>query len=290
MSNFLNTIEEAIRKKNYYRAQQLYISLAFRFKSKGETEQAINLLSSGSIKLIQNGEYLGGIALGFKMIEILISEKIKPDENRIKLIENIVDCFPEKEKTQATSFIEHAIDKWTTTKENILGDANLHYITAKIYENNEDYGESQKHYIQTKGRTKEFGKMLITWAKQGTKSEIDLFIARPILQMLCFSNLDDSESLYEYYIQELVSNMMNIQTPLLNFITFLFRTLRRDSKELFLMLREKYLPSLQRDPSFVKFVDQIGRVYFDIETPRQDFASLFGNLIPSLLGDSEEKK
>lgn len=53
---------------------------------------------------------------------------------------------------------------------------------------------------------------------------------------------------------------------------------REGSKELFIIIKEKYKLSISRDKSFSKYVDHIGKIYFEIEPPKG-----MGGLLSSLL-------
>ena len=47
----------------------------------------------------------------------------------------------------------------------------------------------------------------------------------------------------------------------------MIETLEREARPLFDMLKQKYAQSLSRDADFAKYLQRIGKVYFDIEAP-----------------------
>lgn len=51
----------------------------------------------------------------------------------------------------------------------------------------------------------------------------------------------------------------------------------------FSVLIEKYQPSLNRDPSYAKYLDKIGQMYLGVAPARQRSNGLFGNIIQNLL-------
>jgi tetratricopeptide (TPR) repeat protein len=144
------------------------------------------------------------------------------------------------------TFMKNAI-KWSVAEgENKLGDPSLHYAIAEHYLAISEYGKAQKHYLRS-GNPTRFAKVLYTWAQSGYSSEADLFIARAVLQYLCFGNLKDANTVYQEY---LLLNTSLPQSPLINCLRFLLLTLERDAYPLFEIIRKRYRISIERDPSF----------------------------------------
>lgn len=144
------------------------------------------------------------------------------------------------------TFMKNAI-KWSVAEgENKLGDPSLHFAFAERYLSLEEYGKAQKHYLRS-GNPVRFASVLSSWSKTAYPSEADLFIARAVLQYLCFGNLKDANTVYQSYLQ-LSPNLP--QSPLINYLKFLLLTLERDAYPLFEVLRKKYKISIERDPSF----------------------------------------
>jgi len=105
----------------------------------------------------------------------------------------------------------------------------------------------------------EYGYMLIKWSNLGNPNEADLFIARPVFEYLCISNIKDA-----FFILDLYLKIKEIETPLTNFLRFLLQSLNSKNIKLYKSLINIYTPSLNRDPSFLTYLGMISMVYFNI--------------------------
>jgi hypothetical protein len=103
----------------------------------------------------------------------------------------------------------------------------------------------------------------------GYKSEIDLFIAQVILQQLCLKEdaaASETFDTYTKYHPKIECGPPFIK-PLLNFIYFLLKTIESGSGKLttFKALCELYKTSLERDPSYNRYLVKIGCIFFNGE-------------------------
>ena len=63
-------------------------------------------------------------------------------------------------------------------------------------------------------------------------------------------------------------------SPLLQYVHFLLRTLEYDAAPLFTLLRSKYKASLNRDPTLDAYVSMIGERFYGIKAPKQGLAAM----------------
>jgi len=153
----------------------------------------------------------------------------------------------------------------------------LFALLARSYAESKDYSRAQKYYI--KGETpQEFAEMLEKWIKQGYASEADLFIARAVFQYLSLANLRDANIIFSA-----LTKNMSVNTPLINYIRFLLQTLERNAYPLFELLRQKYAPSLSRDPSFSQYLDYIAQVFYKVKPTSNNTPGGFGNFFSDML-------
>jgi len=137
---------------------------------------------------------------------------------------------------------------------------------------------AEKHYLRGSDPIG-YARMILKWINKEDTSEIDLFIARAVLQYLCLSNLKDANVVFGEFL-----NLTRVNTKLVEFLQFLVKTLERDAYPLFKLLREKYAPSLQRDPTFDQYLSLIGKVFFGVEPPNQGgLGSIFSTLMKSFM-------
>jgi len=170
---------------------------------------------------------------------------------------------------------------------NSLGEPLFHKDFALFYQNKLEYIQSQRHYLRSE-TYKDHAAMLIEWGSRGYKSELDLFIARTVLQYLCLENIDGANAVFENFVQslypqaqaQLQSQPLSIitsgplDTPLIHFVQFLLKTVERDASPLFQMLRQKYAPSLERDTAFSAYLNKVGEVYFGLKAPQGMLANI----------------
>jgi hypothetical protein len=72
-----------------------------------------------------------------------------------------------------------------------------------------------------------------------------------------FKNLDTASRLF--------STFPSISGPLIHFGTFLIQALSITDSTLVNILKERYQPSLARDPMLEEYIAQIEKVYFGVE-------------------------
>jgi len=112
---------------------------------------------------------------------------------------------------------------------------------------------------------------------------------------LCLGNTKDSQVVL-YYILEQKNKAEEdgggetspFDTPLVNFVTFLFSAIQRNDPNLFRALISKYAPSISRDPEFHTYLDRIGQVFFGLSSNQSGgFPGFLGEFMKSFLsGDS----
>ncbi|PSN29474.1 Golgi to ER traffic protein 4 [Blattella germanica] len=64
--------------------------------------------------------------------------------------------------------------------------------------------------------------------------------------------------------------------PLLNFIWFLLKVVESGKLAAFTVLCQQYQPSIERDPSYVEYLDKIAQIFFGVPPPRPRSHGLFG--------------
>lgn len=140
------------------------------------------------------------------------------------------------------------------------------------------------------------------WSRLGYAGERDLFLARPVLQLLCLGNLRDANGVVTAFgareqttlsgdsaapaksaVASLPALPATLETPLTRFVRFLLLTLERDARPLFTALADKYGPALARDPALPGYVQTIGARYYNIQPPQSGLAAMANSLM-SLFG------
>jgi len=290
MNAVLERMRKTVEEGNFYEAQQLIKTLYFRYTTQNKVSEAKEILINGACTMLKANQSTCASELGQMLLKLYSDSHVKADTSAVESVTRIASLFPAGDQGKI-SLLKSAL-KWSvaegaaannnnTTKQ---GDPNLHAQLAKAYYEADEYPYAQKHYLKS-NQPKEFGQMLIDWANEGYSSERDLYIARAVLMYLSLSNLRDANVIYQIFTNSLQPNQF---TPLLHYLKFLLLTLERDAYPLFDVLRQKYKPSLSRDPSFSPYLDHIAQIYYRVKPPTPaggpaGFGNLFSDLFKSFM-------
>lgn len=300
----LQKLEKRVQDGNYYEAQQMYKSVNSRYLHAKKYSDSINLLASGAVAMLNHGQVTCGTELGLLLIQTMSVAKVPFDKAALDQIRAIYEAFPRVTHSQdaneashsgsetseaavaartrvegCTSFLRAAL-KWSMESgEYSRGAPELHDMLAEYMWTESPAPEMVKvsqHFVR--GNQPElYAKIVVDCMHQCYPSEGDLVIARAIFLYLTLGNLRDANRLYDAVKRRLTDNSEEFpDSPLMHFVKFLLATLERDALPLFRMLRQKYKPSLDRDPSFDEYLDEIAERFYNV--PRR-------NGMQGMLGD-----
>lgn len=164
----------------------------------------------------------------------------------------------------------------------------MHKLIAQIMWNEDNLAQARHHFLLSKDGNG-CGHMLIQLSQtKGFPNEIDLFIAQVILQQLCLKETTtaaETFATYTKYHPKIASSEPPFITPLLNFIFFLLQAIEANQRKLavFRTLCELYKASLERDPSYEKYLQKIGMIFFGASQPQraqnEGMGGIFGDLL-----------
>lgn len=123
--------------------------------------------------------------------------------------------------------------------------------------------------------------LIAEWAPAGYPSEVDLFVARAVIDVLSGGGsgaLGYARALSDVALADARLSPRLADSPVFHFTQILLDLLqyrhRQGSSEAFKLLRAHYAPSLRRDPWLAKPLERVGEVYFGIAPPPNPMASL----------------
>jgi hypothetical protein len=161
----------------------------------------------------------------------------------------------------------------------------LHREIALNLWNEKNYIKSRYHFLHsTDGES--FSKMMIEChLKYGYPSEVDLFLTQSVLQYLCLRNQDTAYEFYNHFKSNhpLIDQQKKNELPLLNFLNFLFISIKTCKVNIFNVLIEIYKPSLDRDKSLNDYLDRIGQYFFNLKPKKVEKENIFNNLMRMLV-------
>jgi len=212
--------------------------------------------------MLQHKQTKCATELGLLLVKLYSDTHTPVSPATLEVITHHFASYPEGVDDGKVDFMKAAL-RWTMAEGKKYGEAVLHDLLAEWFTQQKEYGYAQRHYIRGDSSDK-FAVMLVNFAKLGHPSEADLFIARAVFQYLCLGKTKEAVFVLESFLSAFPALRIT-PTPLVNFLGFLLEALDQKSPQLFKMLREKYTPSIQRDPTFNQYLDQIGIQFFNIQ-------------------------
>ncbi|XP_068631747.1 Golgi to ER traffic protein 4 homolog [Battus philenor] len=287
-SRVLDKLEVSINNGEYYEAHQMYRTLYFRYLGQKKYEDLLNLLYKGSSLLLKHDQQGSGADLAILIVEVLTKSETKTSEEWIEKVASLFgqmhSSIPERE-----IFLTNAV-KWSMDS-NKKGHPLLHKKIAEIYWKEKKYTSAYKHFLHSNDGTAYASMLIELHTTKGYKSEVDLFVAQAVLQILCLRNIQMANDTFNHYtsFHPTIKNDKGppYKFPLLNFLWFLLRAIEKKNVMQFKILRNWYAISLKRDPNYFSYLDNIGRIWFNIEIPQNNKNpnSMFGGLLKSIIGD-----
>lgn len=312
-SKQLQKLEKRVQDGDYYEAQQMYKSVHSRYLHAKKYSEAIELLSSGAVAMLKHGQVTCGTELGLLLIQTLTVAKIPFDSSAIDQIRAIFNAYPRAADSQqeseasnsgvvsseaavaartrvegCTSFLRAAL-KWSMETGGFSrGAPELHDMLGEYVWSESPVPEMMKasqHFVRG-NQPDAFAKVVVECMNKCYPSEADLVIARAVLLYLSLGNLRDANRLWDSVKQRLSGSSQEFpNSPLLHFVKFLLSTLERDALPLFRMLRQKYKPSLDRDPSLDEYLDEIAERFYNVQR-KNGMQGMIGDFMKMFAMDS----
>ncbi|OQR94300.1 hypothetical protein ACHHYP_01530 [Achlya hypogyna] len=261
-------LEERLRQGDFYGALQMYKTLYSRYAAAGDHLRAIELAHGAAIQLAKHEQFTAAREMGVLMIDLYVANAFTVDATNKARVQTISEAFSATATKDHSEFLKAAV-KWSKTHgEHVRGDAELQLWLARVYTVAKDYTNANNHFLHSE-QPVEMSRMLVAHAATGYASEADLFVARGVLQLVCLENLRDANIVLKEFLAA-----RPLDTPLINCIKFILRTLERDALPLFQLLQERYSYALSRDPSFRNFLSIIAQKYYGVQPPQSALSSI----------------
>jgi len=289
-------LKNSLESGNFYEAHQMYRTLYFRFSSQSKFQDAEDLLYDGANELFKYKQMGSGTDLSKLFIEVLGKRDVRTDSEKETAFKRIAVLFTHipRDSPDLDAFKANAI-RWSSNQENPSGHPRLHQLMAYDLWNLKRYSESRQNFLYSCDGSG-CGKMLIEFhSSYGLPGEVDMFIVTTVLQYLVLRKQIVAAWTLKVYTENhpSINRGPPFKHALLNFAWFLLLAIeQKESISAFSTLVELYKPSLQRDPSYVEYVDKIGQHFFGLPAPQRP-QGMFSGLLDSIFSamnedDSEE--
>lgn len=289
VARVLAKLESSIETGNYYEAHQMYRTLYFRYLSQRKYDELLELLYKGSLTLLNHEQHTSGADLGLLIVDTL-EKAAKPEQEAEQWMQKIavlLSKIPQNVVERETLLVKAV--KWSAAVcKSQVGHPLMHKLIAQIMWNEDNLAQARHHFLLSKDGSG-CGHMLIQLAQtKGVPSEMDLFIAQVILQQLCLKETTtaaETFATYTKYHPKIASSEPPFITPLLNFCFFLLRAIETQNQRtaVFRTLCDLYRPSLERDPSYEKYLQKIGMIFFGASQPQRSQGEGMGGIFGDLL-------
>ncbi|EQC35404.1 hypothetical protein SDRG_07114 [Saprolegnia diclina VS20] len=261
-------LEERLKQGDFYGALQMYKTLYSRYAAAGDHMRAIDLAHTAAVQLAKHDQFTAAREMGCLMIDLYMAQKFAVDATNKARVQAISEAFSATATKDHSEFLKQAV-KWSKAHgSRQRGDAELQLWLARVYTVATDYTNANNHFLHAE-QPREMSQMLMAHAATGYASEADLFVARAVLQLICLENLRDANVVLTEFLAA-----RPLDTPLINCVKFILRTLERDALPLFQLLQERYAYALSRDPSFRNFMSIIAQKYYGVQPPQSALSSL----------------
>jgi len=296
----LNTNED-----NYYETHQLYKTIHFRCTSNDLIDEALDIIYNGLVYFAGKKQLHCIYDLAKVYVETLKkSNKTTPQAidaefiQRAKLIHAALKEGAEEQNEFTVSILKWSgslFAKQITTKvineENSLivyqknfGHFDLHREFALNLWNEKNYIKARYHFLHSVDAESFSSMMIECHLNYGYPSECDLFVTQSVLQFLCLRNCKTAVQFYNHFTSNhpFISKQNQNDLPLINFLKFLFISIKTNKVNLFNILIDLYKPSLDKDKSFYDYLDRIGQYFFNLKPKKVEKESMFNNLMRML--------
>jgi len=286
----LGKLQRTIEGGNYYEAHQMYKTLYFRYTNQEKYAEAIDLLYDGAMKLSKHGQHQSAADLCMLLVETLKKADHDVEEENMKKLGELFSVL-RPNQVERDTFMSAALT-WSARKAEAYksGHPTLHSSIAECFWKEKNYTQARYHFVHSHSG-ESCALMLVEYStSKGFPSEVDLFITQAVLQYLCLSNLPTATIAFKIYTANhpaITPQQAPFLMPLLNFVWFLLLTVETGKLALFTILCEQYRGVIGRDPSYKKYLDRIGQLFFGLPPPSHPApGGIFGNLMASMMGGS----
>ncbi|KAG0259881.1 hypothetical protein BG011_002332 [Mortierella polycephala] len=290
----LQKLEKSVSEGHYYEAHQMYRTVANRYVKAHNYKDAISLLRSGALLLLQHKQAGSGTDLALYLVEVYNLDKVPVTEESRDRIFDLADLM-DNENSQRKTFLQNAISWSANHSDYRNGDPLLQHYIGLLFWKEKDYGQAEAHLlVGTQESAEALGLVLFEWSEQEPKHDKGAYLFRGVLQELAMKNLRDANMVFNTFVERLPTNYLaaNQKTPdgtrtvqtfkssLLNLTQMLLLACQTGNPAIFKQIATKYKPILAIDENFGALMTTIGELFFGIRAPKQ--ANMLADLMSSL--------
>lgn len=278
LSKLDQRLKLAVSERRFYEAHQLYKTIHFRCIMRKNYQEALKYLKLGSEFLLDNEQWESGTELACLVLEVYSqSETVLTESHLDEICELLIRMCPGEERTR---FVHKTLQLLQKQKDLL---AVFNGYLARVLWQEGSFSEARLRIMLSSNGYAAGVFLVALHQRYGLRSEIDLFIAQAVLQFLCMKQISVAILTFYTYTRRhprLEPGPPFADFPLLNFLWFLMLAIEKKcSLAVFSVLCEKYSPQLNRDSSYLKYLDKIGQLYFGVKPPANEMNNFFSRIM-----------
>eukprot|EP00298_Acanthocystis_sp_HF-20_P003879 c14222_g1_i2.p1 GENE.c14222_g1_i2~~c14222_g1_i2.p1 ORF type:complete len:294 (+),score=115.08 c14222_g1_i2:60-941(+) len=279
-SSIIDAAKKKIEQGDAYEAEQLFKVASARMCSHNDYDGARKLLISGSKEMILSGNGSCASALAEMSVKVCVNGKISENESTLNDFIDLIKSFPEGVDLSHLYFFGQILEWSGTTGKHKKGNPKLHDVIAPHFERKKKYGIAAVHYAQGTDALK-YLQMIVIYSKDVYSTERDLLLCRAVFHYLVIRKVPEATTLFLNAMQN-HGEVFGI-SPLIRFTNFLLQAInKKESVGIFKLLKQKYEPSIQRDPALVQMLNVIGTNYFASTQGNPMFQNMLRNMMTAM--------
>lgn len=286
-----------------YEAQQTLKTVYHRFKAKKQNKESYELLQQGAIVQLSHRQITCGVELGLLLAEAFTTDRVPADQPSTSMMVAVIRAFPQPASTGPES--EQGLDecsrlvsaavKWAHKQSSGDAACAIHAAFAKYVWEAFGWQRMSKavlHYVRSNDAPG-FSEALSACSSTLRPEEQDLYVCRAVLQILAAAGKASTTRQLEFgraVLQRCQASLPSLgASPLAHFTSMLIDAVQKRSDTLATLLKEKYMPSLSRDPALEALVCRVEVLYLDKGADALGGGGgLLGNLLRSLTALDDE--
>ena len=265
-------LNDLLAKGDGYEAHQMYKTIFFRYASHNQHGDAAKLAFDGALYFLSkessSASLTSGQELACMFVQAHSDGELPLDDGALERIKELLKLLGPGEDSREV-FVRQAVDwsKSCDVEHAKFGHPRLHRVVALSCWQFKDFAAARWHFLHADS-AEECAAMLVEFScAKGERSEVDLFLAQSVLHLLVLQKIHQAKLLFERFVSvhpNVEEQQPPFLLPLLNFLWFLLAAAEQKLVTAFKVLRDKYSPSLKRDPSYEACLDRIGERLFGI--------------------------
>ncbi|XP_042024296.1 protein GET4-like isoform X2 [Salvia splendens] len=267
----IEKIKKVVEEGNFYGALQMYKSLGSRYALADRYLEALDIFHSGACLQLANGQVTCGTELAVLFVESLVKGKIAYDDDTLDRIRQIYKKFPRISVPQNLDLADDADMQQLTEA---LGAAKTRaegcssFLRAAIKWSTEFGGQRNgspeihdmlADYLYTESPELDMSKVTYHFVRGKNPKKFALTLIN--FMGKCYPGEDD----------------LAVARAVL--------MLQRDALPLFNMLRDRYRPSISREPLFNELLDEIAEKFYGVRRRNSMPGGMFGEIFKMMAGD-----